>query len=246
MDYDKKKIEQMRIGGKIASQILKKVMDEVKPGITTEELDNFAEYLCDKNNVVPAFKGYDGFPNVLCVGPNDTVVHGIPDDRKLKEGDIVSIDFGIKYKDVILDMARTVGVGKISKDSQKFLNIVNESLQNAINQAKPGNTVGDIGFAIQSTVEKYGYSVVREMVGHGVGYKLHEEPMIPGYGLKGEGDVLSEGQTIAIESIINMGRPEISFSKIDGWTTKTKDGKLSALFENTIAVFEKPEVITAL
>ncbi|MBN2100869.1 type I methionyl aminopeptidase [Candidatus Dojkabacteria bacterium] len=241
---DEEKIKKMREGGRIAASILRKVLVSVKPGVTTQELDKYAEDLCHKEGVLPAFKGYQDFPATLCVGPNDTVVHGIPGTTGLKEGDIVSIDFGIKYEGVYLDMARTVGVGKISSNAEKFIETVGKALENAIEEAKPGNTVGDIGYEIQSTVEEQGYSVVREMVGHGVGYKLHEEPMIPGYGNPGEGEALYEGQTLAIEAIVNQGSYEITISRKDGWTTKTKDGKLSALFENTVVVLEKPEILT--
>lgn len=240
------KIKTMREGGELTASILSQVLDEVKPGVTTQQLDEMAEALCKENNVDPAFKGYQGFPAVLCVGPNDRVVHGIPDDTPLKEGDILSIDFGIIYEGHYLDMARTVGVGEIEDDVAHFLHIVSQSLDNGIAVARPGNSVGDIGNAIQTTVENEGYSVVREMVGHGVGENLHEQPSIPGYGFPGRGAKLRKGQTIAIEAIINQGDYEIDVSQKDHWTTWTKDGKLSALFENTVAVFDQPEVLTPL
>jgi methionyl aminopeptidase len=243
---DTKKIEKMREGGQLTADILRQVLDRVKPGITTLELDEFAEALCKKNNVVPAFKGYRGFPAVLCVGPNDNVVHGIPNKSALKEGDIISVDFGIIYEDYYLDMARTVSVGGIGDSTQTFVDTVKLALEKAVKLAIPGNTIGHLGNAIESTVKQAGYSVVREMVGHGVGENLHEDPSIPGYGKPGRGPKLKKGQTIAIEAIINQGGPEIDLSKEDNWTTKTKDGKLSALFENTVAVFDKPEVLTPL
>lgn len=246
MSFDKQKIQNMREGGQIAAEIFRLIVADVKPGITTSQLDAKAELLCKKYEVKPAFKGYMGFPAVLCVGPNDAVVHGIPDDRELVEGDILSIDFGIVYKGVYLDMARTLCVGKVSSSTKKFVKTVELALDNAIKVATTGNTVGDIGYAIQSTVEKEGYSVVLEMVGHGVGYKLHESPSIPGYGVPGEGNRLEKGQTIAIEAIVNEGGCEIDVSKKDSWTTRTRDGKLSALFENTVLVMDKPEILTPI
>ncbi len=244
---DDSKIQKMREGGKILANILKTLMQSVKPGITTAELDRIAEDQCHKNHVIPAFKGYSGFPASLCVGVNDVVVHGIPsDDEILQEGDIISLDFGIVYQKTYLDMARTVGVGKIDGSIQHFLEVVAQSLQRACEVAITGNTVGDIGYTIQSNVEKQGFSVVREMVGHSIGYKLHEDPFIPGYGEKGFGPKLYDGQTVAIESIINQGLPDILISREDGWTTRTKDGKLSALFENTVLVGKKPEILTPL
>ncbi len=244
--YDSEKIRRMREGGKIIVQILGEVLENVEPGVTTRDLDELAEDLCKKNNVKPAFKGYKGFPSVICVGPNEQVVHGIPDDKKLKKGDILSVDMGIIYEDVYLDMARTVPVGEISNEAKKFVNTVRDALQNAINAAVVGNTVGDIGHAIQSTVERVGYSVVREMVGHGVGYDLHEDPIIPGYGEPGEGESLYKGQTLAIEAIINQGASDIKMVGDDGWTTVTKDGMLSALFENTVLVGDTAEILTPL
>ena len=246
MNRDEKKIEKMREGGLILVEILKEVLCNVTSGVSTKELDEIAEDLCNSHGVKPAFKGYQDYPAVLCVGPNDIVVHGIPDENTLTEGDILSVDVGIIYKGVYLDMARTVPVGKISESAAKFVETVKESLEKAISVAKPGNTVGDIGHAISSTVEEKGYSVVREMVGHGVGYKLHEDPPIPGYGSPGEGEKLYDGQTLAIEAIINEGTPEISVSTADGWTSHTKDGKLSALFENTVVVSSKSEILTPL
>lgn len=246
MGRDEEKIEKMRKGGQIAAEIFQKVLEKVEIGVKTSEIDKYAEKLCKDYSVKPAFKGYKGFPAVLCVGPNDTVVHGIPNGEPLEEGDIVSFDFGIIYEDVYLDMARTVGVGEISPSAQKFIDITQKALNKAIKKAKPGKTTGDIGHAIQSTVEANGYSVVRQMVGHGIGYKLHEEPAVPGFGLPGSGSLLYDGQTLAVEAIINEGISEITISQEDGWTTKTKDGMLSALFENTIVVGKKSEILTTL
>ncbi len=241
------KAQIMREGGKILAAILSQIMGSVHPGISTNKLDEIGEKLCKRNKVIPAFRGYEGFPKALCVGLNDVVVHGIPNENEiLKEGDIVSLDFGIIYKKYYLDMARTVGVGKISNDARNFLNTVRLALENACKQAKTGNTVGDIGYAIQSTVEPAGFSVVEEMVGHTIGKRLHEDPFIPGYGLPGKGPKLHKNQTVAIEAIINQGQSDIEISREDGWTARTKDGKLSALFENTVLVGEKPEILTQL
>ncbi len=234
----------MRKAGSITALILKKVCSEAKKGVSLQELDQYAEGLCKENDVKPAFKGYEGFPSTICVGLNDVVVHGIPNDYKLQDGDIVSIDFGVIYKDKAYgDSAYTVIVGETDEETQKFVDTVKTSLYAAIKQAIPGSHIGDIGYAIQTTVEEKGYSVVREMTGHGIGFNLHEEPFIPGYGEKGRGYELYQGQTIAIESIINQGSAEIDFGD-DGWTTTTKDGKLSVLFEHTILVDKKPEILT--
>lgn len=234
----------MRKAGVIAASILQEVCSKATVGVSLLELDELAESLCYKNDVIPGFKGYEGFPNTLCVGVNDVVVHGIPDNYRLKSGDIVSLDFGLIYKKVYSDTAYTVMIGEVDPETTKFVDTVEKSLYKGIEQAVTGNRVGDIGSAIQSTVEAQGYSVVREMVGHSVGYELHEEPFIPGYGTQGKGEKLYEGQTLAIETIINQGKPAITISKKDGWTSKTKDGKLSALFEHTVIVGKKPEILT--
>lgn len=240
------KSAKMQTGGSILADIMQELVSAVRPGITTKSLDELSEKLCKEKNVTPAFRGYEGFPAALCVGLNDVVVHGIPDDTKLKSGDVLSLDFGIVYEGYYLDMARTVGVGEISAEARAFLDTSRLALENACKKAKTGNTLGDIGHAIQSTVESAGYSVVREMVGHTIGKKLHEDPFIPGYGKPGQGEKLYEGQTVAIEAIINQGSHEIRISREDGWTTRTKDGKLSALFENTVLVSQKPKILTRL
>ena len=237
---DIQKIEKMTVAGEVLSSILAVLKKEAKVGAKLIYLDKIAEDLCSKNNVLPAFKGYEGFPNALCVGVNDVVVHGIPDEYVLKDGDIVSLDMG-----VFSDAAVTVIIGNVDKSVEKFVDTVRIALLKSINEAKPGRHVGDIGFAIQTTVEKAGYSVVKEMVGHGIGYNLHEEPYIPGFGRRGEDEKLYGGQTIAIEAIINMGGSDITISKVDGWTSRTKDGMLSALFEHTVVVDSSPRVLTA-
>lgn len=242
VDIDK--IEKMKDAGVILSDILSKVVKYTTEGKSLLEIDAYAEKLCMENNVLPAFKGYEGFPNTLCVGVNDIVVHGIPDEYILKSGDIVSLDMGIKHKGVYSDCAVTVGIGKVSKEAIKLMEATKRSVLAGIKMAKPGNRVGDIGFAMEKAATDAGFSVVKEMVGHGVGYELHEEPNIPGYGERGHGEKLYEGQTIAIEAIINEGKPDIRISKKDGWTSVTKDGKLSALFEHTVVVAKEPQILT--
>jgi methionyl aminopeptidase len=234
----------MRKAGKILASIINEIVGKVQIGLSTLELDKFAHDLCKKNKVKPAFMGYLGYPSVLCVGVNDIVVHGIPSSDVLKEGDILSVDMGVIYKGYYSDSAVTVGVGKISKGAEKLINATRDSLYAAIRRAKEGNTIGDLGYAIQSVAELAGFSVVRRMVGHGVGKNLHEEPQIPGYGTPGEGERLESGMTLAIEAIINEGDAGIRFLD-DGWTTKTMDGKLSAIFEHTVLVRkDKAEILT--
>ncbi len=244
MKVDSEKIEKMAKAGQIHHEIFKVISSMPKAGVSLLEIDRKAEELCKEYGVLPAFKGYDGFPASVCVGVNDIVVHGIPNEYVLKDGDIVSLDFGIKYEDVFSDCAVTVIVGEVDESVRKFVETTKKAVLNAVKEAKPGKFTGDIGYAIQSTVEKEGYSVVREMVGHGVGRHLHEDPYVPGYGQKGQGNKLYEGQTLAIEAIVNMGSPDIVISEEDGWTTWTKDGMLSALFEHTVVVGRNPRILT--
>ena len=244
MKYDAKKIKKMEEAAEIHHRIFREITSMAKAGVSLLEIDNEAEKLCRQNSVIPAFKNYEGFPSSVCVGVNDIVVHGIPDEYVLEDGDIVSLDFGIKYQDVFSDCAVTVAVGDVSPAVKEFLETTKRAVLNAVKVAIPGNHVGDIGSAIQETAEKAGYSVVREMVGHGVGYNLHEDPYIPGYGEKGRGSELYRGQTLAIEAIINMGARDIVISADDGWTTWTKDGMLSALFEHTVVVDRTPRILT--
>jgi len=242
--YDKVKIKRMQVAGDILSAILKELQEAAVVGTNLLELEYLANELCSNYKVKPAFKGYEGYPAALCLGVNDVVNHGIPYDYELEDGDIIGIDMGIKYQNVYSDCTYTVMVGNVSEETKKFVETTKQAVMNAIKFAKPGNTVGDLGYAMQSTVEAQGYSVVKEMVGHGIGYELHEDPYIPGYGEKGEGEVLEKGQTIAIEAIINQGSPKILISKEDGWTSFTKDGMLSALFEHTVVVDDSPKVLT--
>lgn len=238
-------IKIMRKAGKILSLIRNEIVSNVRPGISTYELDEIANKLCKEKSVKPAFLRYSGYPATACLGVNDTVVHGIPSKEEiLEEGDIISVDMGVIYKDYYSDHAVTVGVGEISENAQKLVNATKDCLYSAIKQAKAGNTIGDIGFAIQSVAELAGFSVVKQMVGHGIGRELHEDPQVPGFGNRGEGLELKEGMTIAIEAIINEGDMGIRLLE-DGWTTKTIDGKLSALFEHSVLIFKnKAEILT--
>ncbi|MGI9542652.1 MAG: type I methionyl aminopeptidase [Cyclobacteriaceae bacterium] len=233
---------------KESAQILGKAHAEVakliKPGVKTETLDEVAEAYIEKHGGVPSFKGYNGFPKTLCISVNESVVHGIPGDYTLQEGDIVSIDCGVLYKGYHSDCAYTYPVGKISEEVRQLLRVTKESLQVGIEQAVSGNRIGDISFAIQNHVEHFGYSVVRELVGHGVGKQLHESPEVPNYGKRGKGPKLKTGMVIAIEPMINLGEKGI-VQEQDGWTIRTRDRMPSAHFEHTVAIMNgHPEVLT--
>ena len=231
----KKEIELIATSCQIVSDTLDMLSDHVRPGVKINDLDKMAEKFIINCGARPAFKGYMGFPATLCVSVDDEVVHGIPNDRILKEGQIVGIDCGAEKDGYFGDHARTFSVGKITNDKQKLMDITHKSLMLGIAEASPDNFVSDIGFAIQSYVEKYGYSVVRELVGHGIGTELHEEPQIPNYGEPKQGYRLREGMCIAIEPMINLGSKEIKTDS-DGWTIRTLDGQVSAHFEHTIAI----------
>ena len=217
----------------------------IKPGVTTLQLDKIAEEFIRDNGGVPAFKGYSGFPNTLCASLNEQVVHGIPNNNPLNEGDIISMDCGVVMNGYFGDSAYTYEVGVVSEEVKNLLIRTKESLYKGIEQAVSGNRVGDIGFAIQKHVEQFGYGVVREMVGHGVGENLHEEPQIPNYGKRGRGIMLKEGMVIAIEPMINLGTRRIK-QLSDGWTIITVDKKYSAHFEHTVVVRKgKAEVLSS-
>ena len=217
----------------------------IKPGVTTLQLDKIAEEFIRDNGGIPAFKGYSGFPNTLCASLNEQVVHGIPNDNPLNEGDIISMDCGVFMNGYFGDSAYTYEVGEVSEEVKNLLIRTKESLYKGIEQAVSGNRVGDIGFAIQKHVEQFGYGVVREMVGHGVGENLHEEPQVPNYGKRGRGIMLKEGLVIAIEPMINLGTRRIK-QLSDGWTIITADKKYSAHFEHTVVVRKgKAEVLSS-
>jgi methionyl aminopeptidase len=217
----------------------------IQPGVSTLALDKIAEEFIRDNGGVPAFKGYSGFPNTLCVSPNEQVVHGIPTNDPIKSGTILSLDCGVKKNGFFGDSAFTYEVGEVAKDVKELLRITRESLYKGIEVAVAGNRIGDIGYAIQNHAEKNGFTVVRELVGHGVGVNLHESPEVPNYGKRGRGVKLHEGLVIAIEPMINMGVKEINQLN-DGWTIKTADLKPSAHFEHTIVVRKgKAEILSS-
>jgi methionyl aminopeptidase len=242
-----RELEQMRIAGRAVGQILEEICKMAAPGITTGELDHYAESRCKDLGVKPAFKGYSGFPASVCISVNEEVVHGIPSPKRvLKKGDIVGLDFGVSYNGWYGDSARTVAVGSVSEDAQKLIDVTRESLMRGIEQCIEGNRVFDIGHAVQNYVEGFGYSVVREFVGHGIGRALHEEPQVPNYGPKGKGLLLKTGMVLAIEPMINAGGHEVKVLK-DGWTAVTLDRSLSAHFEHTVAITPKgPEILTLI
>lgn len=224
-----------REGGKILAEILHELALATKPSITTGDLNILAEALIEKHHVAPSFKGYKGFPGVICTAVNEEIVHGIPGKRKIEDGDIITIDGGVIVRGMHTDAAVTIMVGNVKPEVRKFVQIVGKSFDKALAVIRPGAHVGDIGFAIQTWIESNGYSVVRDFVGHGVGRNLHEEPQIPNFGKKGKGPLLVSGMVIAVEPIITMGE---RFSEIqkDGWTAVTRDGSWAAQVEHTIAI----------
>ena len=226
----------------IVADTLELLAVKMIPGISILELDQIAEDYINSRDARPAFKGYKGFPSTLCVSVDDEVVHGIPNNRILKEGQIVGVDCGAEKNGYFGDHARTFPIGYISQENRKLMEVTHESLIRGIQSARVGNYVSDIGHAIQSYVEPFGYSIVRELVGHGIGTQLHEEPQIPNYGLPGQGYKLQEGMCIAIEPMINLGVKEIVTDN-DGWTIRTADGKTSAHFEHTITITSDEAII---
>jgi methionyl aminopeptidase len=237
-------IEIMRRAGKVVSGALDLVAEAIKPGITTGELDAMIEEFIRSHDGTPAFKGYQGFPASACISIEDEVVHGIPGQRALKEGEIVSIDTGCFVDGFCGDSARTFAVGEISESRQKLMKYTLDALMAGIDKARPGNKLGEISSAVQRVAEDQGYGVVRQLVGHGVGRKMHEEPQVPNFGSPNEGPVLETGMVIAIEPMINMGTYEVR-TMPDGWTVVTADGQPSAHFEHTVAVTDGgPEIMT--
>ncbi len=238
-------IEKMRRSNAIVAEVLARLRETIKPGITTLELDRLAENLCRKKGAKPAFKGYRGYPFSLCVSINEEVVHGFPSKKRvLKEGDIVSLDFGVLYDGYYGDAAITVPVGEISERAKRLLRVTEEALYKGIEQAVVGKRLGDISSAIQRYVEAHGYSVVRQFVGHGIGRALHEDPQVPNFGKPGRGIKLKEGMVLAIEPMVNEGTYEVEILA-DGWTAVTKDRKLSAHFEHTVAITKNgPEILS--
>jgi methionyl aminopeptidase len=237
-------IERMAAANALVAQILAELAAVAAPGVTTRDLDALAERRIREAGARPAFKGYRGYPATLCASVNEEVVHGIPSDRKLVEGDIVSLDMGVVLDGYYGDAAVTVGIGRISPDAARLLEVTQAALAEAIATVRVGARVSDISHAVQRVVEANGFSVVREFVGHGIGTALHEEPQIPNYGEPGRGPRLAEGMVLAIEPMVNAGKPGVKVLA-DGWTAVTKDGSLSAHFEHTVAVTARgPRILT--
>jgi methionyl aminopeptidase len=228
-------IEIMRRAGLILADVLDRLEEAVRPGVTTGTLDRIAEEQIAAAGARPSFKGYRGFPASICTSPNEVIVHGIPGDHRLNEGDIISLDVGVFLEGFHADSAWTFPVGRIDEEAAHLLKVTETSLEAAVAQCAPGNRLGDVGFAVEQAAEAAGFSIVREYVGHGVGRALHEDPQIPNYGPPGRREVLSEGMTLAIEPMVNEGGAETK-ALPDGWTVVTADGSRSAHFEHTVAI----------
>ncbi len=241
---NEKEIELLRKSNLLVSMALAELAKHIEPGITTSYLDSIAESFIRDNGAVPAFKGYNGFPATLCTSLNDTVVHGIPSNEVLKEGDVISIDCGVILNGYVGDSAFTFPVGEISEEAVKLLEYTRASLEEGIKKAVAGNRIGDVSHAVQKKAESGGFSVVREFVGHGIGKKMHEPPEVPNFGRQGTGSLMKKGLVICIEPMINMGERGVMMLS-DGWTIKTIDGKYSAHFEKAVAIDkDKADVLT--
>ncbi len=232
----------METANRIVAEILEGVRERVQPGVETRELDELAEDLCRRRRVEPAFKGYRGFPRSICISVNEEVVHGIPGFRKLKDGDLVSLDFGVKYDGFYGDAAITVAVGELAAQARALMAATEASLYAGIDRFKAGNRLSDISHAVQTVVEGAGFAVIREFVGHGIGRSLHEDPQIPNFGPPGRGPVLQPGMTLAIEPMTAAGAWKVKILA-DGWTAVTQDGSLAAHFEHTVALTDQGAVI---
>jgi len=241
-----REIDIMRRANVVVAEVLQALKERVTPGVTTLELDALAEEITLEKNAIPAFKGYSVagriFPRCLCVSINEEIVHGIPSNRPLRDGDIVGLDYGVIYDGFYGDSAVTLGVGKVSEEAARLMAVTEQALYKGIEQLHAGKRLGDLGFAVQQTAESAGYSVVRAFVGHGIGKKLHEEPPVPNYGEPDRGVRLREGMVLAIEPMVNAGGYEVEI-KEDGWTAVTKDGSLAAHFEHSVAVTKNGPVI---
>ena len=238
-------LERLREAGRLVGEVLAELAAAVAPGVSTADLDALAEKRIAKAGATPAFKGYHGYPATICASINDEVIHGIPSGRRvLQEGDIISIDVGASLDGYFGDSAITLPVGQVSEGAAALLRVTEEALYKAIERARRGNRISDIGHEVQRHVEAYGFSVVREFVGHGIGQRMHEEPQVPNYGEPGRGPRLAEGMVLAIEPMVNAGKAEVKVLG-DGWTAVTRDGSLSAHFEHTVAVTAgKPWILT--
>jgi methionyl aminopeptidase len=237
-------VDQMAAAGDILVRTMKILKSKARPGITTLELDEAAEKFIRSQGAAPSFKGYRGFPGSICASPNSMVVHGIPDDYECKRGDVLSIDIGVTYEGWVADAAVTVPIGPISTEAKRLLEVTRNSLLDGVAQMVPGNHLGDVSHAIQRSVESNGLSVIRTLVGHGVGREMHEEPQVPNFGEPGRGPLLEEGMVLAIEPMVNAGGPLVRMGD-DGWSVFSEDGSLAAHFEFTVAVTpDGPRVLT--
>lgn len=240
-----REIDIMKENGKILAEALRYLGEKMRPGIKTKDLDALAEEFIKKHDAIPAFKGYRGFPSNICVSVNSEVVHGIPGERILKEGDLVSVDLGVLKNGYYADGAFTFSLGDLKSEAQRLIQVTQDALNLGIQKAVSGKNLSDISHAIQSYVEGNGFSVVRELVGHGIGKRMHEEPQVPNFGRPGEGPLLEEGMVLAIEPMVNSGSFEIKTLE-DEWTVVTCDGSLSAHFEHTIAITENGALILTI
>ena len=237
-------LEKMAAAGAVHARCMKMLTAKVRQGVTTAELDEAAEKFIRSQGGVPTFKGFRGFPGSICASPNSMVVHGIPGPYELEKGDILSIDIGVTLDGWVADGASTIPVGPIDETTERLLEVTRQSLDNAVAQVVPGNRIGDISHAVQTTVEAAGFSIIRSLVGHGVGQSMHEEPQIPNYGPPGRGPEIEPGMTFAIEPMVNVGGPDVGLTE-DGWTVTTRDGSRSAHFEHTVAVTAAgPRILT--
>lgn len=241
-----REIECMRQAGRVVAEVLELLREKIVPGVTTLELDRLAEKECAKRKARPAFKGYGGFPFTICASPNEKVVHGFPDATPLREGDILSVDFGVVLEDFFGDAAITVPVGRVDEGRRRLIDVASEALRQGIARAVAGGRLSDVSHAVQAHVEAQGFSIVREFVGHGIGRQLHESPQLPNFGPPGQGPRLKAGMTLAIEPMINAGGPAVAILQ-DGWTAVTVDGLPSAHFEHTVAITDQGvEILTML
>jgi methionyl aminopeptidase len=237
-------IEQMERAGSVLAETMALLGEHIRPGVTTAELDELADEFIRSRGGIPTFKGYRGYPASICTSPNAMVVHGIPGPYELREGDVLSVDVGVTAHGFVADSAYTFGVGEIALDAQRLLDTCQAALAAGIEQARAGNHLSDIGHVVQGVTEEAGFSVVRSLVGHGVGRRMHEDPQIPNFGEPGRGPLLQPGMTLAIEPMINAGGPDVYLHE-DEWSISTEDGSLSAHFEHTVAVTEsEPRILT--
>jgi methionyl aminopeptidase len=235
-------IKKLRASGRILSRVISSLSKFVRSGISTGELDRIAEKLISKEGALSAFKGYNGYPANICTSVNEEIVHGIPGERKLAEGDILSLDVGVNYKGYFSDAAVTLPIGRIDPSFKKLIDVTKVALTLGIKEAKPDNHLSDISYAIQEYVERNGFQVVKQFVGHGIGFSLHEDPQIPNFGQPHEGEILKKGMVLAIEPMVNMGTDDCKIMA-NGWTAVTKDGFASAHFEHTVAITDRGPVI---